>query len=190
MKTVKTFLSLMALLFLMTACSAAPSMRPVAVHTPVASDQIPIAAGDRVHLTVYEEQQMTGDYVVDDSGFITVPLIGAVQADGQTKRDVQEAISSSLRSKKLYSDPHVTVDVGTTRPFYILGEVNKPGSYAYIPSLDVFSAIAMAGGYTPRASQSGIIVSRVIKGQKIRFYATEDSPIFPGDSITVQQRFF
>ncbi|HEU5047982.1 MAG TPA: polysaccharide biosynthesis/export family protein [Rickettsiales bacterium] len=146
--------------------------------------------GDVIKLTVYMEENLNGQYTVDRHGAVTIPLIGDVEAQGLSKEQLQAKVASTLVKGGYLKTPLVTVDVISTRPFYILGEVKNPGSYVWQPSIDVFKAIATAGGYTPRAAQNKILIDRGVGDEKKRYNATEDTPVLPGDSITVRERIF
>ena len=121
---------------------------------------------------------------------IVVPMIGEVRAAGLSKAELQEAVTEAFISKGYLSNPLVTVDIVTGRPFFIIGEVNKPGRYEYEPELDAFKAVAIAGGYTPRAARNRILIDRGFGEDKFRMNARENTPILPGDSITVRERIF
>lgn len=153
-------------------------------------ESVRLAPGDKVSLIVYGEDTLTREYMVDEDGNVNVPLIGSVAARGLTKTELQKEIGQRLMRGGFQQDPFVTVDSPGLRPIYILGEVNSPGSYAYMPHLTVFQAVALGGGYTPRASKSRIAVTRFRDGQQIKFRAKQDSPLLPGDSIMVYQRLF
>lgn len=150
--------------------------------------------GDTVKLTVYGEDGLTGSYMIDANGVITVPLIGDVKAAGLSRDDLQKDITTRLVQGEFMTKPLVTVDATAVRPFYIVGEVKNPGSYPWQPSLDALKAIATAGGYTPRAATNKILIDRAVAtggGQdKVRMNATEDTAILPGDSIIVRERIF
>lgn len=180
--------ALMALM-LVTACADAP---PVITDRPQeASDALlRLQPGDQINLIVYGEETLTNLYRLDEDGNINVPLIGKVKAGGQTKGALQDTISQALVEGGFQNKPYVTVEVETLRPLYINGEVKSPGSFAYQPSLDVFQAVALAGGYTPRASKSKILITRTKNGEKFQFYANENTPVWPGDSIMIYQRLF
>ncbi len=161
------------------------------IYTPrVGQGGTSLAAGDTINLTVYGEEELSGEYLLDNRGSITVPLIGVVQAAGLSKTELQDVIAEALKTEQFLEKPYVTVTATRLQPFYILGEVRTPGRYDYEPTLDVFKAIALAGGYTPRAAKSKIIITRLRDGQKTRFYAVENTDLLPGDSILVKQRFF
>lgn len=155
-----------------------------------APDTYLLRPGDTVRLTVYGDEDLTDSYTVNQSGFIAIPMIGDVKADGLSTEKLRKNIATSLVKDGFMQKPLVTVDMDTVRPFYILGEVKTPGSYSWHPSLDVFKAIAIAGGYTPRAAENMILIDRGTGSSKQHLNATESTPILPGDSITIRQRIF
>ncbi len=157
---------------------------------PPARAEIALQPGDQLLIYVYGDEDLSGEYRVDPQGVVTLPLIGEISTQGITKKQLEKMITDKLVHGGFYNDPKVTIDVSALQPFYILGEVKNPGSYAYTADLDVFKAIAIAGGYTPRADKEDIIITRKTNGQKARIQATEDTEILPGDSIKVEQRFF
>ncbi len=155
-----------------------------------ANDPYRLNAGDHLRIFVFGVDDLTGEFRVDRKGRITMPLIGEIEAEGLGKRELENIITSRLIQEGYYNDPKVTVEIVALKPFYILGEVKNPGSYEYEPDLDVFKAIAIAGGYTPRASKNKVIITRKVHGEKVRIKANEDTPILPGDALKVKQRFF
>ncbi len=146
--------------------------------------------GDRLKMTVFGVEDLSGEFEIDRNGQITVPPIGEIDAAGRTKIDLQQEITDRLIEQKYFKNPNITVEIIALKPFYILGEVKSPGSYNYVPSLDVFKAVALAGGYTPRASKGRTMIIREVNGQKQYIRAAEETEILPGDSIKVKQRFF
>ncbi len=171
---------------MITGCNESPT---VATAPPVQAEYV-LSAGDTVHLVVYGDETITGDYMLDKRGIVTIPLIGDVHAAGLTKAALQADITTRLTSQGFLQKPYVTVDLTGLQPIYILGEVKNPGSYDYKPSLDVFKALALAGGYTPRAVKDKVIISRTGLKGRVSFYAGEDTPLMPGDSTKVAQRIF
>ncbi len=155
-----------------------------------ASQSLALGAGDVIRLTVYGEDVLTGQYPVNADGFVAIPLIGDIQAIGLIKDELQIKISEALVRGGYLTSPQVTVDVVSTRPVYILGEVRTPGKYAWQPDFTVFHAIASAGGYTPRAAKGLILIDRGTGHDKEHLNATETTPILPGDSVTVRERIF
>ncbi len=149
-----------------------------------------LSAGDFLRVFVFGADELSGEYRIDAKGYITVPLIGEVYSEGVDKYDLQNIITQKLIEGEYYKDPKVTVEIIAMQPFYILGEVKLPGSYEYQPDLNVFKAIAIAGGYTPRASKGRVLILRMVHGETVKIKANENTPILPGDSIKVKQRFF
>jgi polysaccharide export outer membrane protein len=194
MMTNKTIFQLSRFLILvvflgLTACQNLPSATP-ASQIPQGDALLRLAPGDEIKLIVYGEETLTNTYKLDEDGNINVPLAGVVKAGGLTKKGLQDKIADILLTEGYQQKPYVTVEIEALRPIYINGEIGNPGSYAYQPTLDIFQTVAMAGGFTPRANQSKILVTRTKDGQRFRFYATPETPIWPGDSIMVYQRLF
>ena len=149
-----------------------------------------LGSGDHLRITVFGEQDMSGEYQVDGSGKIAFPLIGQVQAGGMTASELQKKLSSTL-SPAYIKNPAVSVEVLNYRPFYIVGEVQKPGSYPYVSGMTVINAVALAGGFTYRAKQNDFELTRNgSNGQKQQFAAEPLTPVQPGDVVTVEERYF
>jgi protein involved in polysaccharide export with SLBB domain len=148
-----------------------------------------VQAGEKIRVTVFGENSLSGEYQIDPSGFVSLPLAGAVKAAGLTQNELARELEASLRSGYL-KDPKVTVSILEFRPFYILGEVEKPGSYPYSSGLNVMSAIATAGGTTYRASQSRVLIQRAGDSEMRAYDASQPIPILPGDIIQVPRRYF
>jgi polysaccharide export outer membrane protein len=146
-------------------------------------------AGDRLRVQVFGQEGLTNSYIVDASGNISMTLIGSVPVRGLTTNQVAAAISSRLRSGFI-RNPHVSVEVEVYRPFFILGEVNAPGQYPYVPNMTVEAAVAIAGGFAPRASKSDILIARNFNGEVMRTRVPADFPMRPGDTVTVRERWF
>jgi len=153
-------------------------------------DVATVAPGDRVRLTVFGDQQMSGEYGVDDAGAISVPLAGPVAVAGKTPVDAAKAIASVLRTMGLYRDPRVTVEVMTLAPFYILGEVNRPGEFPYRPGMSLFAAVATAGGYTYRADKGTVYIRKSTETVERAYELKADIAIMPGDRIRIPERYF
>jgi polysaccharide export outer membrane protein len=144
-----------------------------------------LGPGDRVRVIVYNETDLSGDFDVDGRGQISVPLIGEIQAGGSTVRQVERQIEDKFREGFL-RDPKVSAQVIGYRPFFILGEVRSPGSYPYVNGMTIVSAVAIAGGYTPRANRREVVIIRAGKETK----ANEESVVMPGDTVRINERFF
>ncbi len=144
-----------------------------------------LGPGDRVRVIVFNETDLSGDFDVDGRGQISVPLIGEIQAGGGTVRQVERTIEEKLREGFL-RDPKVSAQVIGYRPFFILGEVRSPGSYPYVNGMTVVSAVAIAGGYTPRANRREVVIIRASREMK----ASEETVVLPGDTVRINERFF
>lgn len=145
--------------------------------------------GDRLRVFVYGQPNLSRIYTVDHAGKITVPLIGNVMARGRTTYRVAAAIRQKL-GRDFVRDPQVTVDIQQARPFFILGEVRNAGQYPYVSGMTVEMAVAIAGGYTERASKRGFKVSRRINGVVEVVEASTDYVLQAGDTVVVRERFF
>ena len=151
--------------------------------------EIKLSAGDRLRVTVFGEDKLSGDFDLDLNGNVSLPLAGTVQLAGQTKQQAEATIARKLRSDYL-RNPKVTVDITNFRPFYVTGQIERPGEFPYRNRLNVISALAIAGGPTFRASRSKIYIQRGGVGP---FEEVEISPmiaVFPGDVIRVPERYF
>lgn len=169
---------------------AAPA--PAETTTPALATEpaYRLNVGDLLRITVYGVEDLSNSYRIDSTGNVTIPLVGEIPARGHLKEEVQAEIAKRLVDGGYYNSPSVTVEIMELAPFYILGEVNKPGRYPYEPGLDVIKAIATAGGHTPRAAKDKIVIIRDVNGHKTEIEAHEDTEVLPGDSIKVKQRFF
>jgi len=146
-------------------------------------------AGDKLRIVVYGQEGLTNTYAVDAGGSITMPLIGAVRARGLTPAQFAAAVTARLKHGYL-REPHVAAEVETYRPFFILGEVTAPGQYPYVPNLTVESAVAIAGGFTPRAQRSGIRLTRTGEAGVMQAVVPPGTLLRPGDTIVVGERWF
>lgn len=147
-----------------------------------------LGPGDKVRITVFGQENLSRTYPVDASGFVSMPLIGAIRAGGMTTFDLESQIAQALR-RKYVKDPKVTVEVETYRPFFILGEVRKGGQYPYVAGMTVETAVAIAGGFTARAKKRSVQLSRPVNGRTVVRMVPPSWKIRPGDTITVKERF-
>ncbi len=175
-----------------------------------------LGTGDKLRVTVFGQPDMSGEFAVDAGGQVTIPLVGAVDAARLTVPELTKSITDRL-AKDFLVDPKVSVDVLNYRPFYVLGEVKSPGSYAYVVGINIRQAIAIAGGFNRRAKTSEVTlyrdsridqravtptdVNRQLEGQRFgqrqnhqlveeEFEADLDAPVLPGDTIDVDRRLF
>jgi polysaccharide biosynthesis/export protein len=145
--------------------------------------------GDRLRVFVYGQPNLSRAYTVDHDGRITVPLIGNVDARGRTTRELQGTIRHRLGTE-FVRDPQVTVDIIQNRPFFIYGEVKTGGQFPYVSGMTIETAIAIAGGYSDRASTRRFRITRRINGFVDQIEAPSDYPVLPGDVVYVNERFF
>ena len=162
---------------------------PVRGAAKIAGGIYTLDAGDKVRVVVFGQDTLSNSYTVDASGRITMPLIGAVSAQGLTPMQLSGAIANQLR-QRFIRDPSVAVEIEVYRPFFVLGEVTYPGQYPYVPNMTVEKAIAIAGGFTPRASKDRVSISRMAQGVSASYAMPLQSPLRPGDTVTVSERWF
>ena len=169
---------------------AAPATKAETTRTETATAMSSILnPGDKVRITVFNDPDLSGEYDVGAEGTITMPLLGNIQAGGLSLPMLQRNITDRLKDGLLV-DPKLSIELVSLRPFYILGEVRNPGSYPSVPNLDVFKAVAIAGGLTPRGVSDKFIIYRGFDENRKVLSAREETPVFPGDSIKVKERFF
>ncbi len=156
---------------------------------PGGDEPYTLDTGDRLRIVVFGQDGLSNSYIIDASGRITMPLIGAVSARGCTTGQLARAIADRLRHGYV-REPHVAIEVETYRPFFILGEVLAPGQYPYVPNMTVETAVAIAGGFTPRAYRYDFVVSRSSMGVTARQKVPLIAPMRPGDTVTVSERWF
>lgn len=148
-----------------------------------------LGPGDKVRITVYDEPSLTGEYIVSARGTVSVPLIGDFPAAGQTIDGFRVALEGRL-GQGILNDPKVAAEVVEYRPFFILGEVNKPGQYPYAAGLTLYSAVATAQGFTYRANTHKVAITHAGETVEHRVRIDAATPILPGDTIRILERFF
>jgi len=148
-----------------------------------------VDAGDRLRITVFEQTGLTGNYTIDQAGYIAFPLIGSVPARGRTLQELEGMIAASLRQGYL-RDPDVSIEIDRYRSFFVLGEVGQAGQYSYVAGMTVQNAIAIAGGYSARANQRNVDITRNINGEILTGRVRITDPILAGDTIYVRERLF
>jgi polysaccharide export outer membrane protein len=152
-------------------------------------DDYKLNIGDIVRITIFDEENLSGEYQIDSKGRINMPLIGSIA----TKDKVAKQLGDDIRKK--YQDgyltnPIVNVEVTSVKPFFIIGEVNNPGSFQYKNNMSVIDAVATAGGYTYRANKNKIYITRGGNKEKAKVRVGEMNEVLPGDVIIIKERFF
>jgi polysaccharide export outer membrane protein len=183
----------------MTAPSAYRGPPPRAYAAPVVYAAAPapvmhdpayrLDAGDRLRIVVYGQEGLTNTYLVDAGGHITMPLIGSVQARGKTPAELAAAIAARLRNGYI-REPYVAAEIEAYRPFFILGEVAAPGQYPFVPNMTIESAVAIAGGFSPRAKRDRVTVTHTDARGTVRLVVPTTTALSPGDTIVVGERWF
>jgi polysaccharide biosynthesis/export protein len=146
-------------------------------------------AGDKLRVVVYGQEGLTNTYAIDAGGSITMPLIGQVPARGRSPAALAAEISAKLRNGYI-RDPSVAVEIESYRPFFILGEVQAPGQYPYVPNMTVESAVAIAGGFSPRAKRDVVTLTHTDASGAARYMVPLGTSLSPGDTIYVGERWF
>ena len=175
--------ALMAL-FPLAGCSPGSDLPELTARPDVSSYHL--GPGDRLEIKVLGADELNGQYTVQDDGTIRMLLVGVVPATGLTPDQVQAKLEEKLKTGRFLTQPHASVAIASYRPFYIMGEIAGPGGYNYVSGMKVISAVAAAHGYTYRANQNYVIITR--NGEERR--ADILSPIQPDDIIVVPERYF
>jgi polysaccharide export outer membrane protein len=167
-----------------------PALAPRIAYAPaVREGPYTLDSGDRLRIVVFGQDGLSNSYVVDASGYIAMPLIGSVLARGATTDELSGRIGEKLRQGYV-NEPHLAVEIEAYRPFFILGEVTQPGQYPYVADMTAETAVAIAGGFSPRAFRQTVTVTRVVRGQQVRITVPTSFPLRPGDTVNVQERWF
>jgi polysaccharide export outer membrane protein len=147
--------------------------------------------GDKLRIVVFGQDGLSNSYFVDASGQITMPLIGVVNARGLSTQQLARAVAEKLRAGFI-REPHVAIEVETYRPFFILGEVTQPGQYPYVPNMTIETAVAIAGGFSPRAHRWDVHIDRPAQGSALRSRGSVPllTRVRPGDTIIIKERWF
>ena len=174
--------------------ASSPAPMPVGYAAPMAAPMrydasYHLDAGDKLRVVVYGQEGLTNSYAIDAGGSITMPLIGAVPARGRTTAGLAGEIAARLRNGYI-REPSVAVEIESYRPFFILGEVTAPGQYPYVPNMTVESAVAIAGGFSPRAKRDVVTVTHSEAGGSMRAVVPLGTPLAPGDTVFVGERWF
>ncbi len=148
-----------------------------------------LGTGDKVRVTVFGQDDLGGEFVIDDTGVVRLPMIGQVKAADLTVHDFEDAVIAKLQDGYLVN-PRVSVEVISYRPFYIMGEVNKPGEYPCETGMTVLNAVSLAGGFTYRADETEVYIRHKNSSGEEKRPADVTTPVQPGDIIRVAERFF
>ena len=179
-------------MFALAACDgdSTPIVPMAAAGGGSPGDSNKLGPNDRLKVTVFGQPTLTGEYTLDGNGVLAFPLIGNVPANGVTTSQLQQAIAAKLQPDYMVN-PNVSAEVITRRPFYVIGEVQKPGNYPYVTDMTAVNAIAMAGGFTRRARKNDFYIRRLDKdGKVVRIEANAGTVLQAGDTLEVRERVF
>jgi protein involved in polysaccharide export with SLBB domain len=181
----------LAIVFLLGGCYT--DFGPVVVAPvpagPATTVSTLIQPGDQINMIVYGEANLTGLYIVNPSGTLSLPLIGTIRAAGRTRTEVERDITNRYNQGYL-QEPKITISVAQFRPFYIMGEAEHPGQYPYYSGLNVLTAISTAGGLTYRGSRTTVLIERAGEDVWKEYPMVADVPVLPGDLIRIPERYF
>lgn len=169
---------------LATGCATAPAGEVV---SGADREEYRLGPGDQLRVTVFNEPDLTGQYLVGSQGSISYPLVGDVHAAGLTLAEFGNSLQLALQ--EYVRHPNVSVEVANYRPFFILGEVQRPGTYPYSANLTVLNAVATAGGFTYRANRSRVFIRRASETEERVYPLDIATPVLPGDTIRIGERF-
>lgn len=181
--------AILALLAL-SACNMLATRATEPIDGGSAPVEYQLGPGDRIDIVIYEEPLLSRNYLVDDTGVVSLPVIGPFKLEGMTLRQTEAALVEMLGEQLKVKDPRVSVNIVDYRPVFIMGEVTQPGSYPYVSGMTVLSAVAIAGGYTTRAQNDGINIVRVSDPDRAPKLADEYTLLAPGDIVKIPERFF
>jgi len=183
-------LSIALMLAASTLMSSCTSYRPPPKGFQEATIQpYRVDSGDRLRITVFDQKDLSTTYSVDQAGYISFPLVGAVPARGRTLQELEGQLAAKLRQGYL-RDPDVSIEVDRYRSIFVMGEVGQPGQYTYVPGMTIQNAIAVAGGFTARANQANADVTRKINGDIMTGRVSIANPVLAGDTIYIRERLF
>ncbi|MEL6323266.1 MAG: polysaccharide biosynthesis/export family protein [Pseudomonadota bacterium] len=187
-------------LLLFAACQTVTETRavtddpaPTATTAPAVVDPAvgyKLGNGDQIRVTVFDEEELSGEFQVDGTGNVSLPLVGEIKVVGKTVREFQQEFQTRLLNDGYLLNPRVAAEVITFRPFYILGEINRPGEYPYTDDLTVLNAIATAEGFTYRAKKSVVFIRGAGESDERAVRLTPTLRVQPGDTIRIDERLF
>ena len=184
----RAFVTTTLLLFGLSACSN--GLSGLTALPPNGDETYRLSAGDQIRVTVFGFDNMTNSYTVSDTGMISVPMLKNLEVRGKSTVEVETQLAAALRERNLAPNANVSVQIVQYRPFYILGEVQKPGQYPYVPGMTVLNAVSIAGGFTFRAHRQTVAISRSSADKQRKWQATPESRLLPGDIVEVTESWF
>jgi polysaccharide export outer membrane protein len=182
--------ALFAFVVMLSACATGAPAIPEGSADPMPqTTEYRLGPGDKLHVSVFNREELTGDFTVGTQGRISYPLVGEMEVSGRTVPEFTTQLTEQLRNGYV-RDPIVSVEVAQYRPFYILGEVNRPGAYPYSPGMTVMGAVATAGGFSYRANSRRVFVQRPGETGEDSYPLTSATLIQPGETVRIPERLF
>ena len=183
---------LAATALLLNGCATQPyALETVASANVLSAPPYSVSAGDELRVTVFDEPGLTGEFPIDQQKTLNLPLVGDLSVANMTTDEVATAIASALKTGGYVNEPRVSVGIVEYRPIYVLGEVSNPGVYPFTPEMTFRQAVAMAGGFTPRAKETEIVLERSAwAGPRMIRLGQQQLMIAPGDTVIIQEAFF
>jgi protein involved in polysaccharide export with SLBB domain len=163
---------------------------PASATTTATPGAYALGSGDRLRITVFGETDLSGEFEVDGSGKISMPLVGQFTAAGLTTVRLESAISDLLKRGDYVLNPRVSAEVINYRPFYVFGEVNTSGEYPYTSNLTVVKAVATAGGFNYRANTKVVKIKHIDATEEVAYELTPTTMVSPGDTLRICERIF
>ena len=179
---------LMPLMLLLSACATPHLENPLAKVG--SGSAYHLGGGDDLHIQVYGEDKLSGEYHVSSLGTVSMPMVGQIQAAGLTIPELEAALVAAYQGGSILTQANISVDLLAYRPFFILGEVNAPGQYPFVPNMNIQQAIATAKGYTYRAKHNLVFITQSGGTKEIAYHLTAGSAVAPGDTIRIPERHF
>ncbi len=195
MQNIISLFVICCMVIIIASCSSySGEMQYAYQSTPTMIHDYHLQTGDSLAVTVFEEEGLSGEYKIDGSGNVTLPLVGTIDVAGKDMRAIKDDITLAY-SQNYLKDPNITVEVAQYRPFYILGEVKKPGQYPYTENMTILNAVALSGGFTYRASRKKTRIKRSVissdySTKTITYLSDLNSVILPGDVVEIGERLF
>lgn len=162
---------------------------PLLINNPVQNQPYLLDTGDRIRVFIYGQPNLSRIYLIDGTGHISMPLAGGIRAREKSTRALEDIVASRLQAEFI-KDPHVSIEIATYRPFFILGEVRNSGQFPFVEGMTARTAVAIAGGYAPRADEGKVQITREMQDHSQTFYAEADESVRPGDTIYIPERWF
>jgi protein involved in polysaccharide export with SLBB domain len=164
--------------------------RTGAGSAPVGWGNYRLGTGDKIRVVVLQDSEFSGDYEVDQTGHVSARMLGPVRVAGMTTDDLAAMLRDSYKASGYLVAPRLSVELVAARPFYVLGEAARNGSFPYVACLRVIQAVAIAGGFTRRAGKTRVTIRRFYSTAAEEEYVNEDTLVEPGDVIRIPERWF